>query len=153
MKKVVEFDRTNSVSIFWDFENVRQANQAKFLLTLAKSFGRLKNTKAYAQWRKEHQASEMTLHDLDFDCIDIPRGGKNSVDAKLISSCYREFVDTSTIILVSGDGDYRLLVSNLLDEGIRVIIVAGRGSLSEGLQSLVNSSDVYYVDQLSQFSI
>jgi ribonuclease III len=152
MPQAPTFHRTKFVSIYMDCENVSYAKLALRLIALAHISGELKTAKAYAKWRNQSLKSELNLHRLDFDCIDVPSTEKNSVDNKLISDCCREFESKfppHILIIVAGDKDYASLIKRLRTKGVRVIIVANRYNASRKLLSLIEPEDVYYVDTLA----
>jgi uncharacterized LabA/DUF88 family protein len=151
MQKIIELDRAHSVSLYWDYENVRFPLQSKDLYALGQSYGRVLTASAYAQWQKEHKPHQVIVFENRFRCIDIPVKIKNGVDYQLISDCRFEFVansSTSVLILIAGDKDYVTVVKELQVRGVRVVIVANPDNASRKLLRLVNEEDVHDINQL-----
>lgn len=151
MQTVIELDLAHSISLYWDYENVRSPLQSKDLYALGQSYGRLLTANAYAQWRREHQPSQVILFNQGFRLIHIPVNTKNGVDNQLISDCRCEFASNfsaSVLILVAGDKDYVTVVKELQNRGVRVVIVANPHNASRKLLGLVNKSDVHDINQL-----
>lgn len=136
------------VSIYWDCQNIGvNPYLARYLSAFANLQGCLVYQKAYANWRRVNLASEQRLHELDWDCIDVPLNIKNSVDNKLIADCRREVSNPSAsdiFILVTGDKDFIELVQLLRDKGKKVIIFAQTNNMSKRLAQIANAS--YFVD-------
>ncbi len=137
------------VSIYWDCQNVPvNLYLPRYLLIYANKAGSLDKKRAYSNWRQENLAAEQRLHELGFDCIDVPLNTKNSVDKKLIADCSCDFVkqpSSQVFILVTGDGDFIPLVKDLREREKKVIIFAQRGNGSKKLVALAN--EFYPVDE------
>ncbi|NJO43784.1 MAG: NYN domain-containing protein [Cyanobacteria bacterium CRU_2_1] len=130
-----------SVAIYLDWQNVRlNQNQANKLFNLASREGILGIKKAYAYWRKEDLSRQGCLYKNGFDCLDIPLLEKNSADHKLMADIRWQIVNDpslKTVILVSGDGDFVQLVSEMKLRGIKVIVVA-QSNVSQKLRKLAD---------------
>ncbi|MDJ0554470.1 MAG: NYN domain-containing protein [Microcoleaceae cyanobacterium MO_207.B10] len=136
------------VSLYWDYQNVHVNRFNPFLARYCQTFahlhGDLIRQRVYAYWRQEKLACEQRLHELNFDCIDVPKTEKQSVDQKLIADCERELYSTLSadiLILITGDGDYINIVRQWKAKGKKVIIFANSKNAK---QKLVNLADEYY---------
>jgi hypothetical protein len=141
----------NRVSIYWDFENVRVPDQAKCLIDFAQSRGDVVTKKVYSHWRRETWAFEYALDHVGFERVDVQEEFKNSADLKLKSDCRAELLSDLSpdiIILVSGDGDFASLVSELRLCRKHVIVFGRRGVTSYKLRWLAD--EFYFAEQLCQ---
>jgi len=141
-----------SSSLYWDYQNVRinsfNPYFARYCQTFANLHGSLLNQRVYSYWRNENESCEQRLYELDFDCIDIPKTEKQSVDKKLIADCEKELsstVSADILILITGDGDYKNLVRKWKDQGKQVFIFANSNNANQKLLGLANQ--YYFVDQ------
>lgn len=146
-------DKTpQKVGIYWDCQNVPiNPYLAQYLLIFANSnlSGCIIYQKAYSFWRKEKLSIEQRLHELGYDCIDVPQTTKNSVDEKFIDDCKRDQSKFDIAILVTGDGDYVKLVRQLIKEGKKVIIFAQSANAS---RNLIELTEFYSVDKLPELN-
>ncbi len=158
-------DEAHALAVFIDFENIaigmehqgnrgRRKSPAMFdmskVLERLVEKGRISTKRAYADWRRfeEYRAP---LHELGIELTEIPeRGmtGKNSADIRLVVdamelSYTKEHIDT--IVVVSGDSDFTPLVSQLKENGKRVIGVGMRDSTSSLLADNCDEF-IYYED-------
>lgn len=121
--------KTAHVAIFWDWQNVKATEkQIRCLMMFAYAKGHVVLEQAYADWGQENKKLADLLAD-SFDCINVPssKDKKNRADFKLIGHCRQRVLrnpDISTVILLSGDGDFTGLVDELKDNGKKVIVVA-----------------------------
>ncbi|NES07965.1 MAG: NYN domain-containing protein [Okeania sp. SIO2F4] len=127
------------VSLYWDYQNVRiNCNPyfARYCQNFAYLHGSLLNQRVYSYWRKESQSYEQRLYELGFDCIDIPKTEKQSVDKKLIADCEREIsstVSAEILILITGDEDYKNIVCKWKEQGKKVFIFANSKNANQKL--------------------
>ncbi|MDK9698832.1 MAG: NYN domain-containing protein [bacterium] len=81
----------------------------------------------------------------------IPEGSKeNSADFMIYLECsrlLREHTEVDTVVLVTGDGDFTMLVRSLKSQGKRVRVLAVNGSTSLALRSAVGS-DFQFIEPL-----
>ncbi|MCL1470305.1 NYN domain-containing protein [Argonema antarcticum] len=139
------------VGIYGDIQNVPiNPYLGRYLLIFAQLRGYIVCQKVYSFWRKENISIEQRLHELGYDCIDVPLITKNSVDEKLIADCKRDRSGLDIVILVTGDGDYADLVRQLKKEGKEVIIFAQSANAS---RNLIQLAEFYSVDQLPELNI
>jgi hypothetical protein len=141
------------IALFCDHQNVALTPDiAKLLLEFAKSKGRLIYKNVYYNSQFENQAAaKYNLASLNFTWINIPCPLKNSADNQLMADCLH-YIDMDmspdTFILISGDGDFVKLVSNLQKLGKYVIVLARFGNVKQKLKELAD--EFYFIDELSQ---
>lgn len=118
-----------SVAIFCDWQNVRATQeQLRALLAFACRLGTVVLKQVFAHWRRESIRAEQWLDALGFDCFNVPssKHRKNAVDQKLIAHCRQQVLSNpaiTTVILLSGDGDFKGLVRELKAKGKKVIVI------------------------------
>lgn len=121
---------TSSVAILFDWQNVRATqDQLQCLLGFACKLGTISLKRVYAHWRRENSKYEELFDDWGFECVNVPssKSKKNNVDKKLIAHCRQQILnnpDITTVILLSGDGDFNGLVCDLKAKGKKVIVIA-----------------------------
>lgn len=120
---------TSSVAILCDWQNVRGTQaQLRCLMSFACKLGTIVLKRVYAHWRREDSQWEELFDELDFDCFNVPssKQKRNNVDKKLIAHCRQQVLnnpDITTVILLSGDGDFKGLVRDLKSKGKKVIVI------------------------------
>lgn len=136
-------DRTHTIAVFCDFENlaigVKDAQYDKFDMSKVLDRLLLKGStvvkKAYCDWDR-YKSFKAAMHEASFELIEIPhvrQSGKNSADIRMVVDaldlCYtKPHVDTFAI--VSGDSDFSPLVSKLRENNKTVIGVGVKQSTS-----------------------
>ncbi|KIK64268.1 hypothetical protein GYMLUDRAFT_259249 [Collybiopsis luxurians FD-317 M1] len=133
----------NKAGIFWDSENCSAPlslsgyDIAQYIQKIGLISGIIKSFKAYTQISKKGLSRKATkqriqLRDSGVSVIDCPHGDrKNAVDMMIIADIWAFAMDnppslstTTTIIIVSGDGDYSYTLSSLRGRGYKIIVVA-----------------------------
>ncbi len=117
--------------------------QAKCLIDFAQSRGDVVTKKVYSHWWRETWAFKYALDHVSFERVDVQEEFKNSADLKLKSDCRAELLSDLSpdiIILVSGDGDFASLVSELRLCRKQVIVFGRQGVTSRKLKKLANES-------------
>ena len=145
---------TSSVAILCDWQNVKGTQtQLRSLLSFACKIGTIVLKRVYAHWRREGFQWEELFDDLDFDCFNVPssKHKKNNVDKKLIAHCRQQILnnpDITTVILLSGDGDFKGLVHDLKAKGKKVIVIGE--CLKKTSRKLIKLADEFHLlNQLS----
>ncbi len=106
------------------------------------------------------KSSKEILDDLDYTIVNVPsklrpspdskkEHIKNAVDIELALSVYEDVLKIkglSTVILLSGDGDFLPLVKRIKAKGIKIIIMSRKISLSRRLEKFANQ--VIYLEHL-----
>ncbi|MEG4128555.1 NYN domain-containing protein [Microcoleus sp. Pol11C1] len=141
------------VSIYWDYENIPNAKQAKNLLIFAASLGYVVTRKVYDKnWHQENKGSQkrqQTFVNLGFECVEVFQKIDNAVDFSLFFDCSGEAAISlypHTFIIVSGDGNGEILIPKLQNKGKKVIILARPGNENKNLERLAN--EFYFVNEL-----
>lgn len=144
----------SSVAILCDWQNVRGTQtQLRSLMSFACKIGTIALKKVYAHWRREDSQWEEIFDDLDFDCFNVPssKQKRNNVDKKLISHCRQQILNNpkiTTVILLSGDGDFQGLVRDLKAKGKKVIVIGECLKKTNG--KLIRLADEFHLlNQLS----
>jgi uncharacterized LabA/DUF88 family protein len=156
------------VAILVDFENIWYGVKNKLGSTpnlesiieaikkVGDEFGEIKKITAYADWdllAKDVQRNiqrELVQKDVDTQYL-INMRGKNTADMR-VANDMRDMIerghsgrdDVDTILLVTGDRDFRDIVKTAILRGKKVIIMAVRNGLSHDLENA--ASEVRYVD-------
>lgn len=140
-----------SVLLYNDSQNVHLSEYLGILLlAFAKSIGRLIDAKVYYNSLCPNQAFVMdNLKIPGVKGFNVPCSLKNSADNQLIADCIKDAHTFSPdiVILVSGDGDFAYLVSNLQKSGIKVIIFALRGNVKQKMIELAD--EFHFIDELA----
>jgi uncharacterized LabA/DUF88 family protein len=140
---------TSSVAILCDWQNVRGTQaQLQCLMSFACRIGTITFKRVYAHWRHEDSQWEELFDELDFDCFNVPssKRKRNNVDKKLIAHCRQQILnnpDITTVILLSGDGDFQGLVRDLKAKGKRVIVIAE--CLKKTSRKLIKLADEFHL--------
>jgi len=97
-------------------------------MNFAHQIGTIAFKRVYAHWRRENSKYEELFDDWDFECFNVPssKRKKNNADKKLIAHCKQQVLnnpDITTVILLSGDGDFKGLVRDLKAKGKNVIVI------------------------------
>ena len=140
---------TYSVAILFDWQNVRGSqNQLRCLMNFAREIGKIALKKVYAHWRHENSQCEELLDELGFECYNVPssKRKKNNADKKLIAHCNEQVLNSpgiTTVILLSGDGDFKGLVRDLKAKGKKVIVITE--CLKKTSPKLVELADEFHL--------
>ncbi len=137
------------VAVFWDFENVRlnaKSREIQHLHDFLNSIGNVVLSKVYANWRSKLIPEEVadSLVKKAFDLVQVPIPSKNSIDVKLVtdaSEAMRLYPRISTYVIISGDSDYRYLLSTLKRDGKSIILIGRIATMSHDLSEM---ADAYY---------
>ncbi|TAE58682.1 MAG: NYN domain-containing protein [Nostocales cyanobacterium] len=145
--------KKDSVAIFGDIQNVLSiVKYGDVLLDFAKMQGNVKLKKFYYNSQHKNQVDAKNIFQLlGFNCVDVPDSSKNSADKQLKDECYNAVAfnpSLTTIILLSGDGDFAVLIAILKAMGKKVIVFARRGSTSKRLINLVGAENFHFIDDL-----
>jgi uncharacterized protein (TIGR00288 family) len=139
-----ERDRTASIAVFCDFENiaigVRESRYAEFdigrVLERLLLKGSIVVKKAYCDWDR-YKDFKRTMHEAAFEMIEIPhvrQSGKNSADIRMVVDaldlCYTK-PHVNTFAILSGDSDFSPCVTKLRENNKIVIGVGVKNSTSD----------------------
>lgn len=139
------------LALFIDFENIAIWAGEKFfdfdltrLLEYLRSRGRVVVKRAYADWgRFNKYQEEMLTNSIDLIQIYSVRGSKNRADIRLSVDAFETTIthpEIDTIVVVSGDSDFGILVTRLREYG-RYVLGIGPRDISHTL--LVKSCDEF----------
>ena len=139
-----EKDRTASIAVFCDFENiaigVRESRYAEFdigrVLERLLLKGSIVVKKAYCDWDR-YKDFKRPMHEAAFEMIEIPhvrQSGKNSADIRMVVDaldlCYTK-AHVDTFVIISGDSDFSPCVTKLRENNKIVIGVGVKNSTSD----------------------
>ncbi|MGG6295889.1 NYN domain-containing protein [Leptolyngbya sp. AN02str] len=118
------------IAIYWDWQNIKVKfeEQLQKLEQFVSSKGSIVSRVIFAHWSKEPEKWESLFDDLNYECINAiaSRKKRNNADRKLISHIRRYALNDPkihTVVLISGDGDFRQIVRELKAKNKRVILV------------------------------
>ncbi|PRP83802.1 hypothetical protein PROFUN_09000 [Planoprotostelium fungivorum] len=126
----------NGVSIFWDMENCRVpatvegSMVAGKLLNFASKLGPIHRINGYGNLTCFRKETRMELMAGGIDLHDVPSGKPNAADIAIIVDMlfYAMENPSSTIVLISGDGDFSNALSRLRQKGHRIMIISAPSS-------------------------
>jgi uncharacterized LabA/DUF88 family protein len=137
-------DRTASIAVFCDFENiaigVRESRYDEFdigrVLERLLLKGSIVVKKAYCDWDR-YKDFKKAMHEAAFELIEIPhvrQSGKNSADIRMVVDaldlCYTK-PHVNAFVIMSGDSDFSSLVTKLRENNKMVIGVGVKNSTSD----------------------
>ena len=140
---------TSSVAILCDWQNVKGTPaQLQCLVNFACKLGTIALKRVYAHWRREKSQWEELFDELDFECCNVPssKQKRNNVDKKLIAHCRQQILSDpaiTTVILLSGDGDFKGLVRELKAKGKKVIVIGA--CLKRTSTKLIKLADEFHL--------
>ncbi|QEE15006.1 NYN domain-containing protein [Promethearchaeum syntrophicum] len=150
------FLSTESVGIFWDYENVPLRHQDyKSFLTGLTNYINANNVEYF----KVYYQAKSPISDSDFELLkNIPQiqfkktlqDGPNAADNSLIQSCLdvlNNNEDINHVILISGDADFLTLIDQLHDWGVKITIICQQHNYSDDL--ITESQKAYTVRHIS----
>lgn len=163
------------VAVLVDFENIWYGVKNKLGVTpdldtiieaikkVGDEFGEIKKITAYADWDllgrdvQRNIQRELVQKDVDTQYL-INIRGKNTADMR-VANDMRDLIerghggreDVDTVLLVTGDRDFRDIVKTTILRGKKVIIMAVRNGVSHDLESA--ASDVRYIDDYLKLPI
>ncbi|MDH4036303.1 MAG: NYN domain-containing protein [Candidatus Krumholzibacteria bacterium] len=137
-------DRTASIAVFCDFENiaigVRESRYDEFdigrVLERLLLKGSIVVKKAYCDWDR-YKDFKKAMHEAAFELIEIPhvrQSGKNSADIRMVVDaldlCYTK-PHVNAFVIMSGDSDFSSLVTKLRENDKTVVGVGVKNSTSD----------------------
>jgi hypothetical protein len=116
-----------NMSIFWDVENVADDSAThKAMTERIRMSGTLIKAYAFADWDSRRRMAE-ELYTLGYDLIHVPDIKDNACDYKMASYILDHLVhypETSQYILITGDGDFKLLAGALRERGVDLWLIS-----------------------------
>lgn len=125
------------VALLIDADNV-QLKYLDQILKISKSYGSLKICRAYSDWKKLPLSSaKASIQSLNIEAEQVDRTGKDTTDKRLMieASYLLGTGEANIFIIVSGDGDFRLLCEHIKQKGRKVIGIGNKGQTSSRLQA------------------
>jgi hypothetical protein len=135
------------LAIFWDIENVHDIPSTHERITShIRDSGRVVKAYAFADWDTRRIIAE-NLHELGYDLIHVPSPRDNASDYKMASYMMEHVVrypETDEFVMISGDGDFKLIAGALRDRGLGLWIISNPIITSTELIDLATKySDIY----------
>ncbi len=137
-----------NATILWDIENVTPKNDSKFITNLfdfLEEENRVSSASCFGDWTRPNlKRISSNLSDYNFELIHIPKSRKNSADISLITHATEMiflYPHLQRFILVTGDADFRPLLTTLKKHGKDVWIICDASNASE---DLLAQSDKYF---------
>ncbi len=114
-------------AVFWDIENVHDDSDTHKKMTESiHEKGRIVRSYAFADWDSRRKVAEQ-LHHLGYDLIHVPDSKDNAADYKMASYILEHMVrypETQKYVMISGDGDFKLLAGALRERGYDLWIIS-----------------------------
>lgn len=137
-----------NATILWDIENVTPRNDSKFITNLfdfLEEENRVSSASCFGDWTRPNlKRISSNLSDYNFELIHIPKSRKNSADISLITHATEMiflYPHLQRFILVTGDADFRPLLTTLKKHGKDIWIICDASNASE---DLLAQSDKYF---------
>lgn len=116
-----------NMTIFWDVENVTDDSATHRAMTeKIRMAGTLIKAYAFADWDTRRRMAE-ELYTLGYDLIHVPDIKDNASDYKMASYILDHLVhypETSQYVLITGDGDFKILAGALREHGVDVWLIS-----------------------------
>ncbi len=116
-----------NLAIFWDVENVSDESTTHRAMTeRIRQTGHVVKAYAFADWDpRRHMAEE--LYALGYDLIHVPDIKDNASDYKMASYILdhlTHYPETTRYVMITGDGDFKLLVGSLKERGVELWLIS-----------------------------
>ncbi len=117
----------SNLTIFWDVENVADDSAThKSMTERIRRTGTIIKAYAFADWDTRRRMAE-ELYSLGYDLIHVPDIRDNASDYKMASYILDHLVhypETSQYVLITGDGDFKLLAGALKERGVDLWLIS-----------------------------
>jgi uncharacterized LabA/DUF88 family protein len=140
----------SSVAVLWDAENINPKTVKSLVDTVAEyasRYGRLSVAYAFGDWtRTALKGADDILARASFQLVHIPGARKNSADISMVTSGMELlflYPHVSTYVLVTGDSDFRPLLTSMRRRGAATAIICDAKSASEDLLTLCDHYQDY----------
>ncbi|TXT53753.1 MAG: hypothetical protein BAJATHORv1_120048 [Candidatus Thorarchaeota archaeon] len=135
------------ISIFWDLENVHDIYSTHEAMTKTiHDAGKVIKAYAFADWDTRRRMAE-ELYDLGYDLIHVPDSKDNAADYKMASYILEHlgrYPEVNCYVMVTGDGDFKLLAGALREQGNQLWIISNPIITSSEMSELANRySDIH----------
>lgn len=134
-----------SVAVLWDVENVNPGDNSSIIESIvdyAARFGRVTVAVAFANWsnnRVTHCGNHLAA--LGFQLIHVPKARKNSADVSLVAYGTELLIlypHLKVFVLVTGDADFRPLLTTVRRRGASSVVVCDARSANEDLLTMAD---------------
>lgn len=129
-----------NATILWDIENVTPKSDTNFISNLfdfLEEENRVSSASCFGDWTRPNlKRIPSKLSDFNFELIHIPKSKKNSADISLITHATEMiflYPHLQRYILITGDADFRPLLTTLKKHGKGVWIICDASTASEDL--------------------
>jgi len=135
------------LAIFWDVENVSdESSTHKAMTEKIRQSGHVVKAYAFADWDpRRHMAEE--LYALGYDLIHVPDNRDNASDYKMASFILdhlMHYPETTRYVMITGDGDFKLLVGSLKERGVELWLISNPVITASELPELASIySDIF----------
>ncbi|MFW9964594.1 MAG: NYN domain-containing protein [Candidatus Sifarchaeia archaeon] len=135
------------MAIFWDVENVAdESTTHKAMTESIRQTGTITRAYAFADWDPRRQMAE-ELYELGYDLIHVPSSSDNASDYKMASYIMDHLIhypETRRYVLITGDGDFKLIAGALKDHGVELWLISNPIiTASELLELATIYSDIF----------
>jgi len=115
------------LAIFWDVENVSDESSTHRVMTeKIRQSGHVVKAYAFADWGPRRNMAE-DLYALGYDLIHVPDSRDNASDYKMASYILdhlTHYPETTRYVMITGDGDFKLLVGSLKERGVELWLIS-----------------------------
>jgi hypothetical protein len=115
------------MAIFWDVENVADESATHRSMTQKiRQTGTVTRAYAFADWDSRRKMAE-ELYSLGYDLIHVPDTKDNASDYKMATYILDHLVhypETSRYVLITGDGDFKLIAGALKEYGVELWLIS-----------------------------
>jgi hypothetical protein len=116
-----------NTTIFWDVENVADDSAThRSMMAKIREAGTIIKSYAFADWDSRRRMAE-ELYQLGYDLIHVPDIRDNASDYKMASYILDHLVhypETTQYVLITGDGDFKLLAGALKEHGVDLWLIS-----------------------------
>ncbi|MBN2229520.1 MAG: NYN domain-containing protein [Candidatus Thorarchaeota archaeon] len=136
-----------NITIFWDVENVSDDLATHRNMTeKIKQTGNVVKAYAFADWDTRRQMA-IDLYQLGYDLLHVPDTKDNASDYKMASYILDHLIHypkTSRYVLVTGDGDFKLLAGALKERGVDIWLISNPIITASELHDIASTySDIF----------
>ncbi len=140
-------DAKTQLAIFWDVENVSdETSTHKAMTEKIRQSGHVVKAYAFADWDPRRTMAE-DLYALGYDLIHVPDDKDNASDYKMASYILDHLIrypETTRYVMITGDGDFKLLVNSLKERGVELWLISNPVITASDLPELATMySDIF----------
>lgn len=114
-------------AIFWDVENCSdESSTHKAMTEKIRQSGHVVKAYAFADWDPRRTMAK-DLYALGYDLIHVPDTKDNASDYKMASYILDHLIrypETTRYVMITGDGDFKLLVNSLKERGVELWLIS-----------------------------